>query len=150
MQAPRRSAPALGGKVCIALNSSHISDVDLSAALNYCSKEPIHIPGSIQEHGALFVIDTAYIIRHVSENVQVFLDIDPSTIIGKPVKDVLPDFPCTFEVLQHFTPVGIYCLSYFCNPHEILGGRVSIQRICCVRKEGWRSENFPALLPYKY
>ncbi|CAN7195423.1 ATP-binding protein [Acidovorax sp. LjRoot117] len=41
--------------------------------LENCDREPIHIPGSIQSHGALIAVDKAGTVRHASTNVAAML-----------------------------------------------------------------------------
>ncbi|WP_339896595.1 ATP-binding protein [uncultured Gilvimarinus sp.] len=58
--------------------------------LDNCHEEPIHIPGSIQPHGYLLVIDeTNHAIVHASENCSVLFDCPAEHLIGKPVGDYL-------------------------------------------------------------
>lgn len=59
-----------------------LSEEQLQDALNVCSNEPIHIPGSIQPHGVMIIVSyPGMIVEQVSENVSEFF--------GKPVNDVL-------------------------------------------------------------
>lgn len=61
-------------------------EVDLSA----CDQEPIHIPGSIQPHGLLFVLqDPGLTIVQVSANVQALLGLPPQQVLGKPIEGLL-------------------------------------------------------------
>ncbi len=39
-----------------------------AATLDNCDREPIHIPGSIQHHGALLALDASGLVRHASAN----------------------------------------------------------------------------------
>lgn len=54
--------------------------------LTNCDREPIHIPGSIQPHGVLFVLDpvTFHIIQ-CSENTYNHLSKPPSELLGQPI-----------------------------------------------------------------
>ncbi len=55
-----------------------------------CDREPIHIPGSIQPHGFLLVIDEqAQVITHASENAATFLYRPLNQLIGASARDVL-------------------------------------------------------------
>jgi len=47
--------------------------------LENCDREPIHIPGSIQSHGALIAVDAAGAVRHASANVEAMLGATVST-----------------------------------------------------------------------
>lgn len=51
-----------------------------------CSKEQIQIPGAIQSHGLLFVIDENFAILQVSANVGGELGIEPSGLLGKDLR----------------------------------------------------------------
>lgn len=47
--------------------------IDLQTDLEECEREPIHIPGAVQSHGAVIAVDPATgTITHVSENIQAF------------------------------------------------------------------------------
>lgn len=54
-------------------------------ALDLCSQEPIHIPGYIQAHGLLIIIDQKGDILYCSENVLQLTGLVPSGVLGKPV-----------------------------------------------------------------
>ena len=59
---------------------------DLLDAIERCAEEPIHIPGSIQPHGFLLVVDEPQLqIQQVSENIQEWLGIDARTLLGQPL-----------------------------------------------------------------
>jgi len=58
--------------------------------LTSCDREPIHIPGSIQPHGVLLVIDAAtQAIVQVSENAADILRVAVETLLDAPMADVL-------------------------------------------------------------
>lgn len=60
--------------------------LDLSA----CDREPIHVPGSIQPHGLLFVLSEAdRTVLQASENVGEVLGRPVSQVLGRPLADVL-------------------------------------------------------------
>ncbi|MGN6369413.1 MAG: ATP-binding protein [Phycisphaerae bacterium] len=60
--------------------------------LTNCEKEPIHIPGSIQPHGALLVLREAdLIIEHASANTAKFLGCEPVDLLNKPITSLLSD-----------------------------------------------------------
>ncbi len=56
--------------------------------LTNCDSEPIHIPGSIQPHGAMLVCDSDGIVRHASANAVAILGcgVDP---VGHPLTDIV-------------------------------------------------------------
>ncbi|MEX1198839.1 MAG: diguanylate cyclase [Pseudohongiellaceae bacterium] len=56
---------------------------DLAIALQQCGSEPVHIPGSIQPHGALLVFDTALrSVQQCSDNLRAVIGIDPAELLG--------------------------------------------------------------------
>jgi predicted signal transduction protein with EAL and GGDEF domain len=66
---------------------------DEELRLRECAKEPIHVPGAIQPHGALLVVepDTLEILQ-VSENCALLLGAPASSLLGADVSAVLgPD-----------------------------------------------------------
>jgi light-regulated signal transduction histidine kinase (bacteriophytochrome) len=65
---------------------SRIPDLDLAA----CEREPIRVPGSIQPHGALFVIDADGLVTKAAIGVlaEGVVAGDP---VGRPLADLLPD-----------------------------------------------------------
>lgn len=63
-----------------------VDTVDLST----CDREPIHIPGLIQNHGCLLVCDpTDWSVTHVSENLGEFLPLQRESVLSLPLKDVV-------------------------------------------------------------
>ncbi|MGB4401123.1 MAG: ATP-binding protein [Daejeonella sp.] len=58
--------------------------------LTNCDIEPIHIPGQIQSHGFLLVIDQEYIIRFHSENINQHLDGLPEQLLGEHINSIKP------------------------------------------------------------
>ncbi|KQR40904.1 ATP-binding protein [Deinococcus sp. Leaf326] len=50
-----------------------------------CEREAIHIPGSIQPHGALLVLGDGLQVVQASENVGAFLVAGPETVLGQPL-----------------------------------------------------------------
>ena len=56
-----------------------------TADLTNCDREPIHIPGKIQDHGFLIALDYNLTITHCSYNVAHFLHIEAGTLLGKSV-----------------------------------------------------------------
>jgi len=60
-----------------------------------CSNEPIHIPGSIQPHGALLaVLSDTGVITHASANLASILGHSAATAIGQQLSDVLGEEVC--------------------------------------------------------
>ncbi len=76
-------------------NSSLPQAVDLTN----CDQEPIHIPGLIQPHGLLFVLQEPQLkILQVSNNTSQTLGIQPQKILGKEIKDFL--LPEQYQLIQ--------------------------------------------------
>lgn len=57
--------------------------------LSNCDREPIHIPGSVQEFGFLLALQSDFTVCMASENVGAYLGRDPSDILQRPVGEVL-------------------------------------------------------------
>ncbi|MDF4001989.1 GAF domain-containing protein [Luteibacter sp. PPL552] len=58
--------------------------------LTACDREPIHIPGSIQPHGVLLVVDAATAtVRQASGNAAHRLGVEPGTLPDAPLADLL-------------------------------------------------------------
>ncbi|AMP98065.1 hypothetical protein AY601_1138 [Pedobacter cryoconitis] len=53
--------------------------------LTNCDIEPIHIPGQIQSHGFLVVIDDEMSIQFHSDNINNFIAPVPDVLIGKSI-----------------------------------------------------------------
>ena len=53
--------------------------------LTNCDREPIHIPGKIQDHGFMIALDHNLTITHCSCNVVRFLHIEAEKLLGKSV-----------------------------------------------------------------
>ncbi len=53
------------------------------ADLTNCDREPIHVPGAIQPHGVLLVLQESDLrVLQVSDNTSEFLGIDPTDVLG--------------------------------------------------------------------
>ncbi|SEB18495.1 ATP-binding protein [Pedobacter hartonius] len=53
--------------------------------LSNCDTEPIHIPGQIQSHGFLVVVDAEQQIQFCSDNIEQFLSVSAAELIQKPL-----------------------------------------------------------------
>ena len=63
----------------------------LEQALANCSREPIHTPGSIQPFGALLALDDGELrITWCSANIDEALQLEPKSVLGRRVEDLLP------------------------------------------------------------
>jgi light-regulated signal transduction histidine kinase (bacteriophytochrome) len=54
--------------------------------LTNCDREPIHIPGKVQEHGFLIAIDKTYLIAYCSENISRYLPTTAQALLGQSVR----------------------------------------------------------------
>ncbi|WP_233554795.1 ATP-binding protein [Deinococcus cavernae] len=71
-----------------------------------CEREPIHIPGSVQPHGALLVVDArSGLILQVSDNVHDYLGSRTEDLLGADLQDVLDGV--TLQQLQDALPPGV-------------------------------------------
>lgn len=79
-----------------------LSDDDgLQGAIEHCAREPIQIPGSIQPHGFLLVIDeAASTIIQVSANVSDWLGLEPQSLIGATLTRVFAEPERLLQRLQ--------------------------------------------------
>ncbi|WP_060481190.1 ATP-binding protein [Pseudomonas sp. NBRC 111119] len=66
------------------------TDLTLAQAVERCAQEPIQIPGSIQPHGFLLVLDENDLrVLQASENAQQWLGISAASLVGSPFSDVV-------------------------------------------------------------
>ncbi|QWT18421.1 GAF domain-containing protein [Bacillus sp. NP157] len=66
--------------------------------LTACDREPIHIPGSVQPHGVLLVVDAATKkVLQVSENATDLLGLELGALLEAPLDDVLQLPPGLFD-----------------------------------------------------
>ena len=82
--------------------------------LTHCDREPIHIPGLIQPHGVLLVLqDLDLNVVQVSSNVFEQLGMHPQDLLGKPLSMVLGSEQvdlvrqCLDEDFEHVNPLDI-------------------------------------------
>lgn len=62
------------------------------AALENCSREPIHIPGAIQPHGALIVLDERDLtVLQISANAGSFCGLEPAALLGQKLASHAPE-----------------------------------------------------------
>lgn len=59
---------------------------DFQVDLSNCDREPIHIPGQIQSHGFLIVVDQKDIIRFHSDNLKSFIPVTETDLLGMPLE----------------------------------------------------------------
>jgi light-regulated signal transduction histidine kinase (bacteriophytochrome) len=65
--------------------------------LTNCDQEPIHIPGSIQEHGFLIALNENLVTCYVSGNVEKFTGLSYQQVLDKPFSQLLNDQIPAFE-----------------------------------------------------
>ncbi|WP_264312620.1 ATP-binding protein [Pseudomonas putida] len=75
------------------------ADKPLAEALERCAQEPIQVPGSIQPHGFLLVLDeTDLHILQASENAEHWLGLPATELLGCPFAGLVSD---TFDMRAH-------------------------------------------------
>lgn len=63
---------------------------DTPIDLTNCDREPIHIPGQVQAHGALLALDRAtFTVRQVSDNAAQYVGLSPAALLGAPLSSLL-------------------------------------------------------------
>jgi light-regulated signal transduction histidine kinase (bacteriophytochrome) len=82
--------------------------IGASTDVTACDTEPIHIPGSVQPHGALLALDEASLaVRRISSNAARFLGSPPEHLLGAPLARALgPDVARTVLEAVRATPSG--------------------------------------------
>ncbi|WP_261665117.1 ATP-binding protein [Deinococcus sp. Marseille-Q6407] len=76
-----------------------------------CDREPIHIPGSIQPHGVLLVVqadspEQNLPVLQASENIAEMLGLDPDRVLGQPLGLLLGEQAGVAQALQEVLPAG--------------------------------------------
>ncbi|MEL7363221.1 MAG: GAF domain-containing protein, partial [Bacteroidota bacterium] len=64
---------------------------DVEVTVTNCDREPIHIPGTVQSHGALLVVDQAGTVIQVSTNVGTFVGRDAENVLNQPCAAIFSD-----------------------------------------------------------
>ncbi len=77
------------------------------ADLSNCDREPIQIPGSIQPHGVLLVVDRDDLsIEQTAGDTKLLLGIDPERLIGNTLAHVLDGDTLAFALAQLHAPAA--------------------------------------------
>ncbi len=63
-------------------------EVVIPSYLDICEREPIHLPGAVQPHGVLLVLNPGWIVQQISANSQEYLGISPLASLGRPLTQV--------------------------------------------------------------
>ncbi len=92
--------------------TTHLSVDPESISLSTCKDEPIHIPGSIQPHGLLFVVSlTDWRITQISDNTESLIGRMPQELLGQPLNEILKDdyiaaiAECLERNFEHINPL---------------------------------------------
>lgn len=74
--------------------TASLTTQDYALAAQNCAKEPIHIPGSIQPHGFMLVLDeTSLDVLQASTNVTTWLGLELDQVVGSSLHLLLIDSP---------------------------------------------------------
>lgn len=79
---------------------------DNPADLTNCDREPIHIPGQIQTHGFLVVLDQQDNIRFISANATRFISTLDGSLLGRSVVDLEQLFDTPVGAFSNFIKAG--------------------------------------------
>jgi light-regulated signal transduction histidine kinase (bacteriophytochrome) len=75
------------------------------ADLSTCDREPIHVPGSIQPHGVLLVLDRSSLrVEQVAGDTQSLLGMAPAQLPGQPLAALLDQEAADFVTAQFAAP----------------------------------------------
>jgi chemotaxis family two-component system sensor kinase Cph1 len=104
--------------------------------LSHCDREPIHIPGAIQPHGFLVVVDpVGFLIRQVSSNSAVFTGRDAAELLGDAVNLLLGEEPT--KLLKKWSSGH----DETANRSLMLEVKLGVRRLSCMAhragKAGW-------------
>lgn len=81
------------------------ADTALAAAVERCAQEPIQVPGSIQPHGFLLVLDEQDLrVLQASENAEQWLGVPAQELVGHRFADVVSD---SFDLRSHLQRLSI-------------------------------------------
>lgn len=69
------------------MNITHLSHAPTD--LDNCDREPIHLPGSVQPHGVLIIINDAGDVTHASSNTADLFGIGHDELLGRPLSSAL-------------------------------------------------------------
>src|SRR5262245_18368039 len=67
----------------LSMGKTHSAQNNAVTTIQNCAEEPIHIPGSIQPHGFVLVIDAQEAIALCSQNAELFLNTSNTDLLAK-------------------------------------------------------------------
>ena len=88
-----------------------MSDLNLET----CDTEPIHIPGSIQEHGFSLALDQDLVVKYCSENIISFTGITAQSILNQPLNKI--------AIFRDDLSQGLDSLVRFANQQDALANQ---------------------------
>lgn len=94
---------------------------NFSVDLTNCDREPIHIPGHIQSHGFLIVVDKANHIVFFSDNINSFIPVNTNNLLGQPVNSLEPFFQ-NISMLNQLLQLGRLNGYEHINPYQLTIG----------------------------
>ena len=72
------------------MNVSELPDPSAEITVENCADEPIHVPGAVQPHGLLLVLEEPLLtITRVSNNTQALVGVAPHNLLGQPLSHIL-------------------------------------------------------------
>jgi len=74
---------------------SRLESISAELAHFNCDREPIHIPGAIQPHGALLAASADLgLVTHASQNMSTILGRPAAEMLGKPLREAIGEAAC--------------------------------------------------------
>ena len=99
---------------------------DIDTALDHCAAEPVHIPGIVQNHGAIVAIDNETLkVTHASENLAEVTGIDAEHSLGQTIYDVFPT-GLRHDMVNNLLPSYLDIASRQLDPVELNGKLLSV------------------------
>lgn len=126
---------------------------DFAVDITNCDRELIHIPGRIQAHGFMLVVDADSIIRFYSDNIVDFVDVTSATLIGQSI-DLIEQLIKTTEqdgFIRHLLYYGKTNNSFeLTNPFQVLIGGKLFYLIISTAAEYYLIEFEPAVSDFDF
>ena len=84
------------------LTTTSLKQTEGAVTLTNCDREPIHIPGSIQPHGALIVLrESDFVITQVSKNIGNLTHLTAAKMLGQPLVNLIENVDVLRGCLEH-------------------------------------------------